>query len=127
VELFWLGPADFSATAGYPGQWEGPGVAEQLLAVKDAVRRAGKHCGVVATSAADLAKRREQGFTALDWSGRRVAAADAARLLASAGHNPTVRASLAPDVAQNHCRHPIRTARGDRDARHRHPWRLSRA
>ena len=43
VEVFFLGPADFSATAGFRGQWEGPGVAERLLAVKDAVRRAGKH------------------------------------------------------------------------------------
>src|SRR5439155_14473390 len=38
VDIFQLGPADFSATAGYRGQWEGPGVAAQLLAVKDTVR-----------------------------------------------------------------------------------------
>src|SRR5262249_25852996 len=35
VDVFFLGPADYSATAGYPGQWEGAGVAEQLLAIKD--------------------------------------------------------------------------------------------
>jgi 2-keto-3-deoxy-L-rhamnonate aldolase RhmA/quercetin dioxygenase-like cupin family protein len=65
VELFFFGPADYSATAGYPGQWEGPGVAEQLLALKDMVLQAGKHCGVVATSNGDLDERRRQGFQML--------------------------------------------------------------
>src|SRR5689334_12506308 len=31
AELFLFGPADLSSTAGYRGQWEGPGVAEQIL------------------------------------------------------------------------------------------------
>lgn len=65
VEVVLLGPADYSSTAGYPGQWEGPGVAEELLAVKDAVRRAGKHCGVMATSNADVTQRFSQGFRVL--------------------------------------------------------------
>lgn len=65
VEVVLLGPADYSSTAGYPGQWEGPGVAEELLAVKDAVRRSGKHCGVMATSNADAAQRFSQGFRVL--------------------------------------------------------------
>jgi 2-keto-3-deoxy-L-rhamnonate aldolase RhmA len=62
AELFYFGPADFSSTAGYRGQWEGPGVAEQLLALKDIIRRSGKHCGLIATSAENLQLRREQGF-----------------------------------------------------------------
>ena len=62
AELFFFGPADFSATAGYRGQWEGPGVAEQILSMKDVIRRAGKHCGVIATSESDLSTRTEQGF-----------------------------------------------------------------
>jgi 2-keto-3-deoxy-L-rhamnonate aldolase RhmA len=65
IDLFFLGPADYSSTAGYAGQWEGPGVAEQLLAVKDAIRRAGKHCGLLATSHQNLLERREQGFRLL--------------------------------------------------------------
>lgn len=65
VEIVFLGPADFSATAGHRGQWEGPGVAGQLQAVKDAVRAAGKHCGVVATGTGNLADRLEQGFRVL--------------------------------------------------------------
>ena len=31
VELIWFGPADLSSSAGFRGQWEGPGVAEQIL------------------------------------------------------------------------------------------------
>ncbi|MBI3836377.1 MAG: cupin domain-containing protein [Planctomycetia bacterium] len=65
VDVFFLGPADYSSTAGYPGQWEGPGVAQQLLAIKDTVRRHGKHCGIVATSNENLLERREQGFSML--------------------------------------------------------------
>lgn len=65
TEVFFFGPADLSSTAGFPGQWEGPGVAEMIAKTKDALRRAGKHCGVVATSDANLAARREEGFTVL--------------------------------------------------------------
>ena len=65
VEIFFFGPADYSSSAGYPGQWEGPGVAEEILSVKDAIRAAGKHCGVVAVSNENLLERREQGFQML--------------------------------------------------------------
>src|SRR5581483_6746466 len=62
TECFLFGPADYSSTAGHRGQWEGPGVAEQILALKDVIRRAGKHCGLLATSHQDLHQRLEQGF-----------------------------------------------------------------
>jgi len=65
VEFFFLGPADFSSTAGYPGQWQGPGVAEELLRIKDVMKRHGKHCGLVTTGPQDLTERREQGFSLL--------------------------------------------------------------
>jgi 2-keto-3-deoxy-L-rhamnonate aldolase RhmA len=65
VEVFFLGPADYSATGGYPGQWEGPGVADQLLAIKDTIRRYGKHCGIMATSLDNLTLRHKQGFRVL--------------------------------------------------------------
>ncbi len=61
-ELFFFGPADFSSTAGARGQWEGPGVAEQILEMKDTLRQAGKKCGVIATNLENLAERRRQGF-----------------------------------------------------------------
>src|SRR3954469_13413617 len=57
AEMFFFGPADFSSTAGYRGQWEGPGVAEQILQMKDTLRKAGKNCGVVSTSEEDLIRR----------------------------------------------------------------------
>ena len=62
VDVFFLGPNDYSSTAGFAGQWEGPGVAEELVAIKDTVRRHGKQCGVVTIGHDDLVKRREQGF-----------------------------------------------------------------
>jgi 2-keto-3-deoxy-L-rhamnonate aldolase RhmA len=61
-EIFFFGPADYSSTAGFRGQWEGPGVAEQILQMKDSLRRAKKHCGLIATSPENLRERREQGF-----------------------------------------------------------------
>ncbi len=62
VDVVFFGPADFSATAGFRGDWEGPGVAQQILDLKDMIRRSGKHCGVVATGTANLAERFDQGF-----------------------------------------------------------------
>ena len=65
VEVFFFGPADFSASAGHRGQWEGPGVAEQILQQKESIRNAGKHCGLLTTSTENLLARREQGFRML--------------------------------------------------------------
>ncbi|MCY2936667.1 MAG: aldolase/citrate lyase family protein [Planctomycetota bacterium] len=65
TEVFFFGPADFSASAGSRGQWEGPGVAETILALKDVIREAGKHCGVLATSIGNITDRRDQGFRML--------------------------------------------------------------
>lgn len=62
AEVFFFGPADYSASAGFRGQWEGPGVAQQILSMKDVLRRAGKHCGLIAASEADITTRIEQGF-----------------------------------------------------------------
>lgn len=65
VDVLFFGPADFSATAGFRGQWEGPGVAEQILELKDTINAAGKHCGLLATGVDNLAERRDQGFRML--------------------------------------------------------------
>jgi 2-keto-3-deoxy-L-rhamnonate aldolase RhmA/quercetin dioxygenase-like cupin family protein len=62
AEMFYFGPADFSSTAGYRGQWEGPEVAAQILAAQQALVAAGKTTGVIATSPADLIRRRQEGF-----------------------------------------------------------------
>ena len=65
IELYFIGPADYSSSAGYRGQWEGPGVAAQLLAIKDTVRNCGKQCGIISTSLEDLIERRQQRFRAI--------------------------------------------------------------
>lgn len=65
VEVFFFGPADFSSSAGFRGRWEGPGVAARIDSIKDAIRAAGKHCGVVAAGDANLAERHQQGFRML--------------------------------------------------------------
>jgi len=65
VELFFFGPADYSSTAGYRGHWEGPGVAKELLAIKETLRAQGKHCGIISTSHENLIERRLQGFRML--------------------------------------------------------------
>ena len=65
VDVFLFGPADFSASAGFRGQWEGPGIAEQILAMKDALTASGKFCGVLTTGLSDLTQRVNQGFRML--------------------------------------------------------------
>jgi len=62
VDGFFFGPADFSATAGFVGEWEGPGVAEELIRIKDRLRSQGLPCGVVATDANNGKFRIGQGF-----------------------------------------------------------------
>jgi len=62
VDAIFLGPADFSASSGFLGEWEGPGVAEQLLLIKDKARERGLACGVMATDVKNAVTRREQGF-----------------------------------------------------------------
>jgi 2-keto-3-deoxy-L-rhamnonate aldolase RhmA len=64
-EIFFFGPADFSSTAGYAGQWEGPGVARQIVDCCDVIKGHGKHCGVMVTGNDNLLARRDQGFRML--------------------------------------------------------------
>lgn len=65
AEVFYFGPADFSASRGFRGQWEGPGVAQQILALKETIRAAGKSCGVLTRNREDLLNRQAQGFQML--------------------------------------------------------------
>ncbi|MFO0871046.1 MAG: aldolase/citrate lyase family protein [Pirellulales bacterium] len=99
AELFFFGPADFSSTAGARGQWEGPGVAARLLAMKDTLRRAGKHCGLIATSHDNLLERQRQGFRLI---GLGIDAGLLARTLRGAlavvGRDRPLRATLTPDT-----------------------------
>lgn len=98
VELMWFGPADFSSTAGFRGQWEGPGVAEQILRLKDIIRAAGKHCGLLATGIDNIHERQAQGFRGIG------VGTDTGLLLrslkgslAAVGRDRPIRAALTPD------------------------------
>jgi 2-keto-3-deoxy-L-rhamnonate aldolase RhmA len=62
VDGFFFGPADYSASAGFVGEWEGPGVAEELIRIKDRLRARGFPCGIVGTDANDGKFRISQGF-----------------------------------------------------------------
>lgn len=62
VDAFFFGPADFSASAGYPGDWEGPGVAEELVRIKDRLQERKLPCGIMATDSSNGKLRIEQGF-----------------------------------------------------------------
>ena len=115
VEIVFLGPADFSATAGFRGQWEGPGVGARLLEVKDAVRRSGKHCGVVATGTGNLAERFDQGFRVL------AVGLDAGLLLrslheslAAVGRDRKIRSGFSIDAARPPLARPPDSMRPDR-------------
>ena len=97
-ELFFFGPADFSSTAGARGQWEGPGVAESILQMKDTLRRAGKNCGVIAISHDNLLERRQQGFRMIGVgidSGLLLRSLRAA--LTVVGRDQQIQASLTPE------------------------------
>jgi 2-dehydro-3-deoxyglucarate aldolase/4-hydroxy-2-oxoheptanedioate aldolase len=97
VELLQFGPADYSSTAGYRGQWEGPGVAEAILKMKDAIRAAGKHCGVVATSAEDLHRRVAQGFRSIGLGmDAGLLIRSLREMLAAAGRDGKLNAALTP-------------------------------
>lgn len=62
VDAIQFGPADYSSSAGFLGEWEGPGVAAKLLTLKDKIRTRGIPCGILATDVANALLRRSQGF-----------------------------------------------------------------
>ena len=108
VELVWFGPADFSSTAGFRGQWEGPGVAEQILKLKDTIRAAGKHCGLLATSIDNMHERQAQGFRGIGVgtdTGLLLRSLKAS--LAAVGKDRPIRASLTPDVTKTSTPTPL--------------------
>jgi 2-keto-3-deoxy-L-rhamnonate aldolase RhmA len=62
LEAIFFGPADLSASSGYPGEWEGPGVAERIMEVRERAAKRGIAAGVMARSVEDGERRREEGF-----------------------------------------------------------------
>jgi 2-keto-3-deoxy-L-rhamnonate aldolase RhmA len=62
VEAIFFGPADLSATTGFLGQWEGPGIAEQILAIREKAEARGIAAGLMSRTIPDAIQRRDQGF-----------------------------------------------------------------
>lgn len=62
LEAIFFGPADMSASYGYAGQWEGPGVAEHILRIRALAESRGIASGVLARSTPESLTRRDQGF-----------------------------------------------------------------
>jgi len=62
VDAIFFGPADYSASAGYLGEWEAPGVAERLLAIQRKIRARGVPCGIMGRDIPNMQMRKEQGF-----------------------------------------------------------------
>ncbi len=62
VDAIFFGPADYSASAGYPGEWEGPGIAQRLLEIQRKIRGRGVACGVMATGSENAKLRQQQNF-----------------------------------------------------------------
>jgi 2-keto-3-deoxy-L-rhamnonate aldolase RhmA len=97
VEIFWFGPADHSASAGYAGQWEGPGIAEQIVDGIQQITKAGKNAGIIARNEEDLALRQSQGVRVIGLGmDAGLIIASLRRMLAAAGKNPQLQTSLKP-------------------------------
>jgi 2-keto-3-deoxy-L-rhamnonate aldolase RhmA len=62
LEAIFFGPADLSATNGYLGEWEGPGLAQQILDIKDKAKARGIASGIMAQDLANSQLRCDQGF-----------------------------------------------------------------
>lgn len=62
LRAIFFGPADLSASLGFPGAWVGLGVADTILSMKNAAAARGIASGIVGTSSEDAAARRDQGF-----------------------------------------------------------------
>lgn len=62
IEAIFFGPSDLSTDYGYLGQWEGPGVAQKILDIRNKADAMGIGSGIMTTSVEDGLMRRDQGF-----------------------------------------------------------------
>lgn len=62
MEAIFFGPADLSASYGYVGEWEGPGMAQCILDVRAKASAKGIAAGIMSRSSQDTQLRRDQGF-----------------------------------------------------------------
>lgn len=62
LEALFFGPADLSASYGHLGEWEGNGVSEKIIEVKNKAQSKGIVSGIMSRSVGDSLLRRDQGF-----------------------------------------------------------------
>lgn len=62
IETILFGPGDLSSSYGYLGQWEGPGMAELILEMKEKASKLGIGSAVMARNTEDAKLRSDQGF-----------------------------------------------------------------
>jgi len=97
VEIFWFGPADHSASAGYAGQWEGPGIAGQITESIHRITKAGKNAGILVRNEEDMALRKSQGVRVIGLGmDASLIIASLRRMLTAAGKKPQIQTSLKP-------------------------------
>ncbi len=65
AEIFFFGPADYCASAGYAGEWDNAIVKDHISHVKDLVITSGKNCGILTKGATDIERRKKEGFRML--------------------------------------------------------------
>lgn len=62
LEAIFFGPSDLSQSCGHRAVWEGPGVAEDILRIKQLAAQVNIASGIIGTSAEDIRRRRSEGF-----------------------------------------------------------------
>lgn len=62
IRAIFFGPADLSASYGFLGQWEGPGVADTILRIKDRAAELSVASGVIGRGVTGIQERVKQGF-----------------------------------------------------------------
>src|SRR5439155_18414841 len=62
LQSIFFGPADLSASYGFKGEWEGPGIAEIILEVRAKAWAKGLAAGIMSRSPQDTILRRDQVF-----------------------------------------------------------------
>lgn len=62
IDIFFVGPADYAASAGYPGEANVQEVNEKIAKATDTLVKSGKVCGIVATSFQEIQNRTTEGY-----------------------------------------------------------------
>jgi len=99
TDIFFFGPADYCASAGFAGEWDVPIVNEHINSVKQLVLASGKYCGIVTTGPEDMERRKNEGFGMLACGLDTGLLLNSIRqVLSGAGHDRKITPDLSPKV-----------------------------